>query len=57
LYEAEGHGTDVTLESRFGLTGARLVNLLEEGPAEARPCPWSPGNWQQSASLFRARQS
>jgi len=34
LYEAEGHGTDVTLESRFGMTGARLVNLLEEGPGE-----------------------
>jgi hypothetical protein len=34
LCEAEGHGTDVTLESRFGLTGARLVNLLEEGPGQ-----------------------
>jgi alpha-mannosidase len=34
LYEAEGQGTDVTLESRFGMTGARLVNLLEEGPGE-----------------------
>ncbi len=34
LYEAEGHGTDVTLESRFGITQARLVNLLEEGQGE-----------------------
>ena len=34
LYEAEGQSTDVTLESRFGMTGARLVNLLEEGPGE-----------------------
>jgi len=37
LYEAEGQSTDVTLESRFGLTGARLVNLLEEGPGEDLP--------------------
>jgi alpha-mannosidase len=37
LYEAEGHGTDVTLESRFGLTGARSVNLLEEGPGQDLP--------------------
>ncbi len=34
LYEAEGHGTDVTLESRFGLSGARSVNFPEEGPGE-----------------------
>ncbi len=34
LYEAEGHGTDVTLDSLFGLTGAKLVNLLEEGTGE-----------------------
>jgi len=37
LYEAEGQSTEVTLESRFGLTGARLVNLLEEDPTEDLP--------------------
>jgi hypothetical protein len=37
LYEAEGQSADVTLESRFGMTGARLVNLLEEGPGEDLP--------------------
>ncbi len=37
LYEAEGHGTDVTLVSRFGLAGARSVNLLEEGSGQDLP--------------------
>ncbi|HUC15358.1 MAG TPA: hypothetical protein VMS00_12970 [Acidimicrobiales bacterium] len=37
LYEGEGYATDVTVESRFGLTGAKLVNLLEEGPGEDLP--------------------
>jgi hypothetical protein len=37
LYEAEGYDTEVTLESRFGVTGAKLVNLLEEGAGEDLP--------------------